>query len=556
MIPGYKTILGLCGGLVLLAAAAQAQAQAQMTTAMWQADLDELTTALKTEHPRVFHKASAEDFQQAVDALEAELPQLDDKATVVELARLVAMIKDGHTRLAIPRRHPDLALSLAHSQDPAVNFDALHFSSLPVRFDWFDDGVFITAANQAHADLIGARVDKVGSLAITDVLEQLSAVGYGDNEQTLKLMAMDRLTLPEVLTGLGIVDDPAEVSFSLTRPESDSDSFQHIFTPLQSDGDSNFITADGVYEPLWLKHRQDITSFELLPDQSAIYVQINEFEMFPDRPIGDFIAETMQAAYSTGANRYILDLRHNHGGSGSWTSAVTRSLMQSRFNQYGSSYILLGRNTFSASQKLVNALEQYANVIFVGEGPGSSPSSYGDPKKIQLTNSGLTLRISTLYWHSWLGGEFRENTSVHLDVPYTSQDYFSAQDPVLEQALSYTPPAGITAQVDELLRKDKIQAALILFLKYLNDPEVYPHDVVAEVVAAGHQLLDDGLIWPGYVMMVLARDFYPKAAIAHIGQGRAYELRDEIDNAVDRYRHALELEPDNIAARQALARLE
>lgn len=62
-------------------------------------------------------------------------------------------------------------------------------------------------------------------------------------------------------------------------------------------------------------------------------------------------------------------------------------LASEHVNQYGNLYVLIGRNTFSAAQSLVNDLEQYANVIFVGDCTGANPSQYGDPNKIRLATA-------------------------------------------------------------------------------------------------------------------------------------------------------------------------
>ena len=43
-------------------------------------------------------------------------------------------------------------------------------------------------------------------------------------------------------------------------------------------------------------------------------------------------------------------------------------------------------------------LEQNTNAVFVGEPTGGSPNGYGDSRKLTLPSSGLTVRVSTLYW--------------------------------------------------------------------------------------------------------------------------------------------------------------
>ena len=62
-------------------------------------------------------------------------------------------------------------------------------------------------------------------------------------------------------------------------------------------------------------------------------------------------------------------------------------------------FTIIGRSTWSATQFLVNEMEKYTNTLFVGEPTGGKVNSYGDSRKIILPNSGITVRVSTLWWH-------------------------------------------------------------------------------------------------------------------------------------------------------------
>jgi len=55
------------------------------------------------------------------------------------------MVGDGHTNIAPTR-------------DPKIGFRAY-----PVRLFLFQDGLYVRAAARAHADLVGARVIRIGN---------------------------------------------------------------------------------------------------------------------------------------------------------------------------------------------------------------------------------------------------------------------------------------------------------------------------------------------------------------------------------------------------------
>ncbi|NIT61394.1 MAG: peptidase S41, partial [Aliifodinibius sp.] len=54
---------------------------------------------LPKRHPNLYSKHTPEQFKQAIDQLDLRIPSMQDHQIIVELARIVAMANDGHTRL-------------------------------------------------------------------------------------------------------------------------------------------------------------------------------------------------------------------------------------------------------------------------------------------------------------------------------------------------------------------------------------------------------------------------------------------------------------------------
>ena len=125
---------------------------------------------------------------------------------------------------------------------------------------------------------------------------------------------------------------------------------------------------------------------------------------------------------------FIIDLRNNYGGNNSLNRSVLHGLIRARkLQQPGSLFVLVGRRTFSAAMSLVVALEQNTNAIFIGEPTGGSPNSYGDSRKIKLPDSGITVRVSTLYWQKSDPRDKRTALEPHVrsrDPLAVALDYF------------------------------------------------------------------------------------------------------------------------------------
>ncbi len=99
------------------------------------------------------------------------LPDMSDKDIIVGLAALVALLDDDHTRLSIPREHPQIGLEIGHTATPEPEHAALRFKQLPLAFEQFEDGVYVVAANAGYQRLIGHRVAAVDGTPIAEAMQ-------------------------------------------------------------------------------------------------------------------------------------------------------------------------------------------------------------------------------------------------------------------------------------------------------------------------------------------------------------------------------------------------
>ncbi len=494
----------------------------------WRADLDQLAHRIETEHFQPYRRISEADFRAAVAELRAAIPRLTDREVMFRMAELVARIGDGHTRLALPRLDPELAMPLeaGHGGTPPPRVAGLRLANLPVAFGLFDDGLYVVRATRKLARLVGARVESFesasGPVSAAEAVKRTRRLAFADNEQGMKWYAPDRLALPAVLAFLGITDDPEETPLDLVLPDGRRE--RVVLAP--ADPAAEWTPLGGrSQEPLWIGRRDEARWSRVLADRHALYVQVNELELHSGEPAGDWYRRVLREGEAAGARRLVIDLRWNFGGSGSWNRAITRAVAASPFNEYGQLFVLTGRRTFSAAQALVQELEVGTLAIFVGEPTGSRPGHFGDPKKGQLEHSGLTLRVSRLYWSPEFAGDTRDAIAPHLPVALTGVDFFAGRDPVLEAALAYRAPEGIGAQVEDLLRRGRIQQAVIHLARFLDDPR-FDHQVAEPLAAAGGRLLDDGRLTEASYLFALAGEYFPDAPAVQAGRKRLQELED------------------------------
>src|SRR5262249_14436917 len=118
------------------------------------------------------------------------------------------------------------------------------FHTLPLRFRWLDDGVFVTAASEPYSRAVGARLIRVGDTPMSEVETRLAALIPHDNDQWPRSFGASYLILAEVLEGLDIV--PAASPIALRLGQSDGTEFT-----LQVEPSNSPPAADTGSLPLW-----------------------------------------------------------------------------------------------------------------------------------------------------------------------------------------------------------------------------------------------------------------------------------------------------------------
>jgi translation elongation factor P/translation initiation factor 5A len=94
-------------------------------------------------------------------------------------------------------------------------------------------------------------------------------------------------------------------------------------------------------------------------------------------------------------------LRNNSGGDSSILNPFLDKLKKNYLNKKDSSYVFIGRNTFSSA--LMNAVNLKINYrsILIGESTSANVNHYGETDGFRLPNSKIIVGYSTKYWENW-----------------------------------------------------------------------------------------------------------------------------------------------------------
>jgi len=391
----------------------------------WHEDLDYLYKYLQERHPNPFYRTDKSRLDQAVERLHEQIPEMSDARVMLELQRIVALVKDGHTSLHL---------------DPEMT----GFRMIPVRLYWFSDGMYIIDALEPYADTIGSKIYQIDNTLLEEAYIRLNAYVSAENNVWPQLVVPYRLRSPEILEAFGYVESAESSTWRLVT--TNDDFYTVEVSPIEyDDAPESFFQGAPLIDrspeaPLYLQDTTEDFWLEVLDDQNILFAQYNGVTSRTQsgEAISQFANRIGQIADQHDGIKIVVDMRHNGGGDNTTYGPLLNQLTQNeKINQEGKLFVIIGRNTFSAAVNFVAELEQNSNAIFLGEPTGNSPNQYGDCEFLTLPHSGLNACISTIYWVKSAPDDTRTSIMPDHEIPLTYLNYARHEDPVLNAIMQF-----------------------------------------------------------------------------------------------------------------------
>ncbi len=542
---------------------AGADAPRVLTAAQWREDLAYLVETLETVHPDLYARVDREEFAQSAAELAEAIPTLSSPEITVRLMQLVALVEDGHTSL--------------EPVDPA-GFGRW----FPVRFYRFLDGIFVTAAAAEHAELVGARVVRIGSMPAEAAWELVATLHGSDNELGSLQTAPLYLSNAAALAALGVIDSPGRMTVVF---ESDGEppqtitveaidagfdlSFQfwgEIWGPASTEVE--YVSSTGGrssndhYDtesdlPLHLRYRSAYW-FTYLAEQKLFYVQINYLGDSRKETFAQFFDRLWRAVDDAEIDQFVLDNRYNIGGDGSLVRKFVHEIIKrDDLNRSGKLFTVVGRATFSAGVMLTAAMDEHTETVFVGEPMGAYYKHYGDGTSFELPHSGLQAWVSTIYHQLDDYVDDARTLPIQLPAQFTSKAYFGGRDPALEQILEARSRPPLTV----VFREQGAKAALAEYEKRraeLGKIDWWAPFTLSELNSLGNEFREAERWEEAMAAYRLNAARHPDHWRVWYSLGRACKEQGQVEAAIEYYEKALAADPFNNLApnqREALEEL-
>lgn len=480
-----------------------------------------------------------EDFDAAVNKLYNGVPTMTDDEIVVGLMKLVAMIKDGHTNL-IPRQYVTNGV-------------------LPIKLYRFTDGLYVQKAAPAYAEMVGAKVVKIGNATADEAMSAIAPVVAADNEMGVLDLGPSMLMVPEMLAGLKIISDKQKVDIGVSK-----DGKEQTFTVKPEGPIENLLdppaawtdAADKQNMPLYLTHKGDMYWFEYLKDKQIVYVKQNAVQNKQDETLADFYKQIFDFIEANPVDKLVIDLRNNGGGNNTLNQPIIVNMIRSKVDKRGHLFVITGRQTFSAAQNFTNQIEKWTEAIFVGEPTSDHVNMYGDNRPFTLPNSGLTVRASTLWWQDLDPRDERKWKAPDIAAEVSFEDYRSGRDPAFQAILDYKPGSTLTEVIRSAADSDTLGDFFRRFRVAKADPKNKFLSSEDAMNRFGYTLLAKKRNADAVEIFKLNAEYYPTSANVYDSLGDALVAAGRNDEAIKSYEKAVSIDPNFQTSIDALKRLK
>jgi hypothetical protein len=417
-------------------------------------DLDYLSNLPQVDYS--FSDTEEQQFHAFLETLKTRVANLSDAEFAMQVARAVALSKNGHTTAPMTRITKDM-------------------NSLPVRFYWFADGLHIVRTRASHGELLGARVVSYNGQAPESIVSQLAPFHSG-TEHLRHYESPLLFSSPEALHAAGITDsaDMATLQVALRDGSTKTVTLNveekptgitfvdDVALPLPSKNETESknpwlrLDYNTVTQAHYAKNPENKHWSEPLPN-GGMYMSLRN--TWDGTALKTLFTDVETALSSKPADYLVIDLRSNWGGDYTKSMGFMRKVSD-LVTDDGKVYILTNGGTFSAAiVTTAFALHGAGDKgVIVGSHVGDDDQFWAESgASMQLPNSGIKVAVATGY-HDWengcsdwsdcfwiniLFGVASGPLDPHIEAPLTFADYAKGIDTTLQ--------AVFTAQEKQLL---------------------------------------------------------------------------------------------------------
>jgi tetratricopeptide (TPR) repeat protein len=523
---------------------------------LWKDDLRYLQATIHTKYSNLFYNVSSQQFDSAVSKMIVELPGMDEAEFQSGIGKIMAMFHIGHTQAGYLFQN----MNREHS---GHNSGGL-FPFIPIEFYMFSDGFYVKSASNTYKELVGAKIIEIGQFPTAKALEKLRPYVNYENEYGFISNVPFYLRFPKLLfiAGISTSKDKLRIKYEKLNQIKETfldtdDNSTMVFKTTGLERIPEWTDASDLSEnpvPIWKQDGAKYRNLVYVPESKICYIRHSVTLNDKEQTIKDFFNKAYDFVEKNDVAKLVLDVRTNGGGNNQLIKPIITGIIQlKKINQKGKFFCIIGRRTFSACQNLVNELERYTEVIFVGEPTSENVNFYGDTRAETLPNSKVQVFCSWLWWQNSDPRDFRKFTAPQLAVDMSFKDYASNLDPVMNTIEQYKPATSFIDSLKQLELADRHEEAMQFARHYFTEPvnKYYISKLESEINALGYSLLYDRKTDAAKNTFELNTMLFPYSGNTYDSFAECCMKIGLKEEGLKHYRKALEIEPNYANAEEA-----
>ena len=413
------------------------QAQA-ITKSQWKEDIIELQKLLKEKHINLYHQTPAYLFDTEFKKLISKVDSLQDYEIILEITKLVALAKDGHT-----------------SFFPYFDQKVVKFPQYPLVFSQFEEGLFAIAVPSKFSKISGLKLLSIDGIPIYKIKEKLIPFIPRDNDAEVTYTYPDFITNAKLLYYVGIAKNQTNADFGFELNGK-------LFTiNIDAISDSVFVnqewyaarellrkTASSIHPTFLFLNKFTLSNAtkretywaKVIPENKTLYFQYLSCFDQKNRPTFlDYVRDSVfKILEKNPTYKLVIDMRYNSGGEPMTASPLIVGILERTILfQKQRPIVLVGTRTFSAAATNVMQLKRFCNAILIGQYSRAKPNSPSEGRGFELSNSKLQISISTEYLNRFPKAGGSQYMPMDKIIPIKFSDYINDIDKTFNEGINW-----------------------------------------------------------------------------------------------------------------------
>ena len=368
-------------------------------------------------------------FLNKINEILISVPELTEFEIIAGLSEAIAMIKDSHSYMKLPK---DKMFPLEYFMIFNENGVELYAERVEV----------------SYKDCLTARLDAINGVSINEILERVRPIITYEVESSFYSMAVDEIMSWYILNYIGVVGDTDSAVFTFT--DASGKSFEKEIQAVDYDSGANVEMTRYLYkfndtygeDSLLNMYLTDNFEYKYFRDETVLYTRIWACRVGTNDPYGgciDAINEIFNKIHDENKKieKVIIDLRQNPGGRAEFAPALIRHLKE--LGDSVKKYIIIDEDVYSAGIETAACVKRaIPDVVLVGP-PVSLYlseifSAYPSGGILPYLDVGYGYGVSPCYkcWPGYEGDALKPDKVIYQ----TYEDYLNGVDSILKELLS------------------------------------------------------------------------------------------------------------------------